>query len=214
MRSPGISLASAYVILAKIVTDMPLPHRRALGLLGPAGPRHQGIGGKKKGKGPAGHGNAHLASVLGNTAARVANTDTFLGGKYRRIARRRGSKRAIVAHGRSILVIAWHLLSDPQVRFYDLGPGYYAAVSRTATMRTPSAARQPQICNDVAFAISPASRSECCCRAEAPASRARPGHGPGSAGDGKPGIYPRQNYAFPARDRQQRRSLRLSLCLR
>jgi transposase len=47
--------------------------------------------------------------------------------KYRRIARRRGSKRAIVAIGRSILVIAWHLLSDPDARFYDLGPGYYAA---------------------------------------------------------------------------------------
>ena len=37
-----------------------------------------------------------------------------------------GSKRAIVAVGRSILVIAWHLLSDPDARFQDLGPGYYA----------------------------------------------------------------------------------------
>jgi hypothetical protein len=39
---------------------------------------------------------------------------------------RRGSKR-VVALGRSILVIAWHLLSDPEARFYDLGPGYHAA---------------------------------------------------------------------------------------
>ena len=46
--------------------------------------------------------------------------------QYRRIARRRGSKRAIVAVGRSILVIVWHLLSDPDARFCDLGPGYYA----------------------------------------------------------------------------------------
>jgi hypothetical protein len=64
---------------------------------------------------------------LGNAAAGAAKTDTFLGEKYRRIARRRGSKRAIVALGRSILVIAWHLLSDPGARFCDLGPGYYAA---------------------------------------------------------------------------------------
>ena len=37
------------------------------------------------------------------------------------------SKRAIVATGRAILVIVWHLLSDPQARFHDLGPGCYNA---------------------------------------------------------------------------------------
>jgi transposase len=68
-----------------------------------------------------------LASILGNAAAGAAKTDTFLGQRYRRTARRRGSRRAIVALGRSILVIAWHLLSDPDARFHDLGPGYYAA---------------------------------------------------------------------------------------
>lgn len=64
---------------------------------------------------------------MGNAAAGAAKTSTFLGGKYRRIARRRGSKRANVAVGRPILVIAWHLLPDPGARFYDLGPGYHAA---------------------------------------------------------------------------------------
>lgn len=34
-------------------------------------------------------------------------------------------KRAIVAVGRSILVIIWHLFSDDQARFLDLGSGYY-----------------------------------------------------------------------------------------
>lgn len=83
--------------------------------------------GKKKGNGTTGHGNAYLASILGNAAAGAARTDTFLGERYRRIARRRGAKRAIVALGRSILVIAWHLLSDPDAQFHDLGPGFYAA---------------------------------------------------------------------------------------
>ena len=55
----------------------------------------------------------------------VARTDTFLGERYRRIARRRGKKKAIVAVGRSILVIVWHLLSDQQARFTDLGPDHY-----------------------------------------------------------------------------------------
>jgi transposase len=82
--------------------------------------------GKKKGKGSTGHGNPYLAAVLGNAAAAAGRTDTFLGEPYRRIARRRGAKRAIVAVGHSILVITWHLLSDPDARFHDLGPDYYA----------------------------------------------------------------------------------------
>ena len=60
-------------------------------------------------------------------AVSAARTDTFLGERYRRIARRRGKKRAIVAIGRSILVIIWALLSDEQAQFVDLGPDYYAA---------------------------------------------------------------------------------------
>ena len=81
----------------------------------------------KKGKGSTGHGNPYLAAVLGNAAAAAGRTDTFLGERYRRIARRRGAKRAIVAVGHSTLVIIWHLLSDPDARFHDLGPDYYAA---------------------------------------------------------------------------------------
>jgi hypothetical protein len=51
--------------------------------------------------------------------------DDGVGECYRRIARRRGTKRAIVAVGRSILIIIWHLLSDPTVRYQDLGSGFY-----------------------------------------------------------------------------------------
>ncbi|GAA2164093.1 hypothetical protein [Humibacillus xanthopallidus] len=55
----------------------------------------------------------------------AGRTDTFLGERYRRIARRRGKQRVIVAVGRSILVIIWHLLAEPNTRFHDLGPDYY-----------------------------------------------------------------------------------------
>ena len=55
----------------------------------------------------------------------AGKTDTFLGERYRRIARRRGKKKAIVAVGRSILTIVWHLLSDPTADFVDLGPDHY-----------------------------------------------------------------------------------------
>ena len=124
---PGISLVAAHVILAEIGTDMTrfatAGHLVSWARLAPGVKESAG---KKKGKSTAGHGNAYLAAVLGNAAAGAAKTDTFLGERYRRIARRRGSKRANVAVGRSILVIAWHLLADPEARFTDLGPGFYA----------------------------------------------------------------------------------------
>jgi transposase len=63
--------------------------------------------------------------VLGEAAVAAGKTNSFLGEGDRRIARRRGAKRAIVAVGRSILVIVWHLLSDPTARFHDLGAGFY-----------------------------------------------------------------------------------------
>jgi hypothetical protein len=81
--------------------------------------------GRFKGNGATGHGNRYLARVLGEAAAGAARTDSFLGERYRRIARRRGKKKAIVAVGRSILVIIWHLLSDETATFADLGSTYY-----------------------------------------------------------------------------------------
>jgi transposase len=67
-----------------------------------------------------------LARVLGETAVVIGRSDTFLGERYRRIARRRGKKKAIVAVSRSILVIVWHLLVDPDARYVDLGSDHYA----------------------------------------------------------------------------------------
>jgi transposase len=81
--------------------------------------------GKNKGTGSTGHGNRYLARTLGEAALIAGRTDTFLGARYRRIVRRRGKKEAMVAVGRSILVIVWHLLADPDTRFHDLGPDHF-----------------------------------------------------------------------------------------
>ncbi len=43
------------------------------------------------------------------------------------MVKRRGKLRALVAVARTILVITWHLLSDPAARYHDLGAGYYAS---------------------------------------------------------------------------------------
>jgi len=66
-----------------------------------------------------------LARVLGEAAVGKSKTNTFLGERYRRIARRRGKKKAVVVLGRPILVIVWYLLLDDAVHFHYLGLGYY-----------------------------------------------------------------------------------------
>ncbi len=77
--------------------------------------------------GRTGKGNPYLKGILGEAAAAAGKTDTFLGERYRRLARRRGKLKALVATARSILVIVWHLLADRTARYQDLGPGYYAS---------------------------------------------------------------------------------------
>ena len=78
-------------------------------------------------------GRCRLAGTLGEVAASAGRTNTFLGQRYRRLARRRGKKRALVAVGNSVLTIIWHLLADPEAHYYDLGPDYY--LSKTASRR-------------------------------------------------------------------------------
>ena len=46
---------------------------------------------------------------------------------YRRLVKRRGKLKALVAVARSILVIVWHLLADPTTRYHDLGPDYHTS---------------------------------------------------------------------------------------
>ena len=83
--------------------------------------------GAKNRSGKTGKGNPYLKGVLGEAAAAAARTDTFLGERYRRIVKRRGKLKALVAVARSILVIIWHLLADPTARYHDLGADYYAS---------------------------------------------------------------------------------------
>ena len=124
---PGIGRVAAAIILAEIGDDMTrFPTAGHLCSWAKFSPGINSSAGKTKGNGSTGHGNRYLARVLGEAAVGVGRTDTFLGERYRRIARRRGKNRAIVAVGRSILVIIWHLLQDPDTRFHDLGSDYFS----------------------------------------------------------------------------------------
>lgn len=77
----------------------------------------------------------------GRLAARTG--EGFLGVRHRRIARRRGPQKAIVATGNTILTIVYHLLSDPTAQFHDLGTDYFTTrMDRNRRARSLAAALQ------------------------------------------------------------------------
>jgi len=124
---PGIARHAAQVILAEIGLNMTqFPTAGHLVSWAKLSPRTIQSGARRR-SGKTGKGNPYLKGVLGEAAAAAAKTDTFLGERYRRLVRRCGKLKALVAIARSILVIVWHLLADPAARYHDLGSGYHAS---------------------------------------------------------------------------------------
>jgi transposase len=123
---PGLGIRGAQIILAEVGLDMGrFPTADHLASWAKLTPRTIQSGAKQR-PGRTGKGNPYLKGLLGEAAAAAAKTRTFLGEKYRRIVKRRGKLKALVAVARSILVIVWHLLADPTARFADLGVDYHA----------------------------------------------------------------------------------------
>lgn len=122
---PGVGRTGAQELIAEIGTDMTrFPDAGHLVSWAKYAPKARQSAGKNK-PGTTGKGNPWIAGMLGEAGIGAARTKTFLGARYHRLARRRGKQRALVAVGNSILVIAWHLLSDPDAHFTDLGPDWH-----------------------------------------------------------------------------------------
>ncbi len=122
---PGIGPRAAQIIIAEIGLDMTrFPTAGHLASWAKLCPRANQSGAKNR-SGATGKGNPYLKGVLGEVAAAAAKTNTFLGQRYRRLVKRVGKLKALVAVARSILVIIWNLLTDPASRYVDLGPDFY-----------------------------------------------------------------------------------------
>jgi hypothetical protein len=136
----GVGAVNARVIIAELGTDpstFPAPgHAAAWARLTPRTMQS----GDTAGPGRTGKGNSWLRGALGQSAMTAAKTDTRLGAMYRRIARKRGKQKAIVAVSRVICEIAWTLICDPGARFEELGPDYYTP--RSPARRTRDKIRE------------------------------------------------------------------------
>lgn len=139
---PGINTESAQLIIAEIGLDMTrFPTAAHLVSWAKLCPRTIQSGTSLT-AGKTGKGNPYLKGALGMAAATVARgKGTFLSERYRRLVKRRGKGKALVAVARSILVIIWHLLNDPTARYHDLGADFHERRVNT-TQKINSLVRQ------------------------------------------------------------------------
>jgi transposase len=94
---------------------------------------HQSAGKRLSGK--TRQGDRWLRQALIEAAHGAMRTkDTCVSAQERRLSRRQGKRRAVVAVGHSIVIVAYHVLSQ-QRPYHDLGSNYFDERDRTQVAR-------------------------------------------------------------------------------
>jgi transposase len=132
---PGIAKRSAETILAEIGSDMShWPNHKAFAAWAKMSPGNNESAGKRRSS-SIGHGNQSLRGALVQTAhAAVRVKESYFAALYRRVAARRGPKRAVIAVAHAILVVIYHMLKDGTA-YRDMGSDYFERLDREAIVR-------------------------------------------------------------------------------
>jgi len=122
---PGVGERVAEVIVSEIGVDMTrFPTDGHLASWAGVCPGNNESGGKRK-SGKTTKGSIYLRAALVQAAwAATHAKDSYLSGQYKRLVKRKGKNRALVAVGHSILIIIYHLL-DKRASYQELGGDYF-----------------------------------------------------------------------------------------
>jgi transposase len=130
MEIPGVGWISACNMVAELGVNMDqFPSAAHLASWAALCPGNNESAGKRF-TGTTRKGNVWLRRTMCEVAWGASHTKgTYFEAQFRRIAARRGKKRALVAVAHSILVTAYHMLRDKR-HYTELGPDFFDVIHR------------------------------------------------------------------------------------
>ena len=123
---PGINQKTIDVIVSELGVDMShFPTSGHVSSWAGLCPGNEESAGKRS-RSRTTKGNVWLRRALSEAAWAAARAkDSYFSAQYRRLSARRGKKRALIAVAHALLLVIYHLLKDPKLKYQDLGVNYF-----------------------------------------------------------------------------------------